>query len=96
MPHTARVRAAVARYLLSEPNAGLRRRIAILRQNPFPPGSRSLTADDDWHILGEEFPTVRAFVYGSNDNAVVYTYDGREQVVSIEFAIVDGVIVGRR
>ena len=96
MPHTARVRASLARYLMSEPNADLRRRIGILRQNPFPPGSRSLATDEEWHTIADQFPTLRGFIYGSNTSALVYTYNGETQLLSIELAVVDGVMVGRK
>jgi hypothetical protein len=96
MPYTARVRASLARHLLAEPSQDLRRRIAVLRQTPFPPGSRALTTDDEWHDLDESFSTHRAFIYGTNDNALVFTYDGKTQTLSIELAIVDGCLVGRR
>lgn len=62
MPYTARVEASLARYLLAEPNPDLRRRITILRQTPFPPGSRALATDDEWHDLGESFSDIRAFI----------------------------------
>lgn len=94
MPYTARVKASLARYLLAEPNPDLRRRIAILRQTPFPPGSRALATDDEWHDLDESFSAHRAFIYGTNDNALVYTYDGNTETLSIELAVVDGSVVG--
>lgn len=94
MPYTARVRASLARYLLTAPNADLRRRIAILRQTPFPPGSRALATDDEWHGLEESFTRHRAFIYGTNDNALVYTYDGSTETLSIELAVVEGSVVG--
>lgn len=94
MPYTARVKASLARYLLAEPNPDLRRRIVILRQTPFPPGSRAMATDDEWHDLGESFSDYRAFIYGTNDNALVYTYDGRTETLSIELAIVQGSVVG--
>lgn len=96
MPYTARVKASLARYLLAQPNSDLRRRIAILRQMPFPPGSRALATDDDWHELGDSFSDYRAFVYGTNENALVYTYDSVTQTLSIELAVVDGSIVGHQ
>ena len=95
MPHTVRVRASLAKHLLSSGDQDLRRRIGILRELPFPPGSRSLAADDELHELATEFPARIPFVYGSADNALVYTYDSSEQVVRIEFAIAGGQIVGR-
>ena len=94
MPYTARVKASLARYLLAAPNADLRRRIGILRQTPFPPGSRALATDDEWHDLGDSFSDYRAFIYGTNDNALVYTYDSVTQTLSIELAVVGGSIVG--
>ena len=95
IPYIARVRAPLARYLLAEADEDLRRRVAVLRRSPFPPGSRSLNADDAWHALAESFPRVRAFIYGTNESAVVYTYDSTSEVLSIELAIRDGAIVGR-
>jgi hypothetical protein len=71
------------------------RGIAILRERAFPPGSRSLVTDDQLHDLAPEFRARTPFVYGSAENAVVYTYDSSEGVVRIEFAIIDGQIVGR-
>jgi len=62
---------------------------------PFPPGSRSLAADEEMHDLAIEFPRRTPFVYGSTENALVYTYDSSEEVVRVEFAITDGRIVGR-
>lgn len=94
MPYTARVKAPLARYLLSQPNPDLRRRIAILRQTPFPPGSRALAADDEWHDLSDAFSDYRAFIYGTNDNALVYTYDGGTETLSVELAVVRGSVVG--
>jgi len=94
MPYTARVKAALARYLLAAPNADLRRRIGILRQTPFPPGSRALASDEEWHGLEESFATHRAFSYGTNHNALVYTYDGSTETLAIELAIIEGSAVG--
>ena len=96
MPYTARLKASLARYLLAAPNPDLRRRIAVLRKTPFPLGSRALTTDDNWHDLGESFSDYRAFIYGTNDNALVYTYDDRTETLSIELAIVQGAVVGGR
>ena len=93
MPHTARVRGPLARYLLNHPNPALRRRLAILRLTPFPPGSRSLDADAEWASLSQRFPDVRGFVYGTSQNALVYTYDSAQDCVTAEFAIVAGEIV---
>jgi len=95
MPHTTRVRAPLGRYLLAQRDDDLRRRIAILRQWPFPPGSRSLNADGDWHELSESFPDLQGFIYGTNDSAVVYTYEASRELLSIELAIRHGVIIGR-
>jgi hypothetical protein len=94
MPYTVRVRASLARHLLSQPNDDIRRRLGILRQIPLPPGSRSLAADDGWHVLAETFSDVQGHIYGSNENALVYTYDSRRQIVSVELAIVDGKVLG--
>lgn len=95
MPHTTRVRAQLARYLLRYGNADLRRRIAILRGTPYPPGSHSLAASEDWQRLQQSFPHHRAFVYGDADSAVIFTYEATSNVVSIVFAIVGGEIVGK-
>lgn len=80
---------------MSEPNADLRRRIGILRQNPFPPGSRSLASDEEWHTIADELPALRGFIYGSNASALVYTYNGDTETLSIELAVVGGSVVGR-
>lgn len=60
MPHTASVRRALAEYLLEHPDAELRRRLSVLRLTPFPPGSRALDADEEWHRIGPRFPDLRA------------------------------------
>lgn len=95
MPPTVRVRASLAKHLLSSGDQELRRRIGILRETPFPPGSRSLVADDELHELAVEFSARTPFVYGSAESALVYTYDSSEDVIRVEFAIADGRIVGR-
>ena len=95
MPHTVRVRASLARHLLTSPDTDLRRRVAVLRAVPFPPGSRSLASDAEWHALAGEFAGLRAFVYGSLERAPVYTYDADSQTLGIEFAVVNGAIVAR-
>lgn len=59
---------------------------------PFPPGSRSLDADADWHALAGKFPSRRAFIYGTRRRALVYTYDGATDTLKVELAIVDGVL----
>jgi hypothetical protein len=94
MPHTVRVRASLARYLLAKPDDDLRRRIGVLRQTPFPPGSRSLNVDDEWHLLADAFPSLRGFIYGPDESAIVYVYDPDEQLLSIELAILEGRVVG--
>ena len=95
MPHTTRVGAPLARFVLEQGDEDLRRRIAILRQKPFPPGSRSLDADGDWRELAQVFPNIQGFIYGTNEGAVVYTYDSSREVLSIEFGVRNGSIVGR-
>jgi hypothetical protein len=95
MPHTARVRKSVAAYLLQQPNEALRRRLAILKATPYPPGSRSLRVDTDWQALSSRFPEVDAFIYGTSDDALVYTYDATRQLVVVELAIVNGDILPR-
>jgi hypothetical protein len=62
--------------------------------NAFPPGSHSLGSDEDWHRLGHRFPSLHGFIYGSNESAVVYTYDAGSQVLSIELIIRDGQTIG--
>jgi len=93
MAYTARVRAAVARHLLRHPKSELRLRLAVLRATPFPPGSRSIGADWDWNELTERFPQSRAFIYGTGDDALVYTFDSASQILVVEFLIVDGELV---
>jgi hypothetical protein len=95
MPHTARARKSVAVYLLQQPNEALRRRLAILKATPYPPGSRSLRTDADWQALSSRFPGLDAFIYGTSVDALVYTYDATRQLVVIELAIVDGEILPR-
>jgi hypothetical protein len=95
MPLTVRVRASLATHLLAIGDEGLRRRIGILRDMPFPPGSRSLAADEDWQSWAAEFRGRRAFVYGSFDNAVVYTYDSSTETLLVEFGVTAGQVVGR-
>jgi hypothetical protein len=73
----------------------LRRRIGILREHPFPPGSRSLGADEDWQDLAVEFSGKRAFVYGSLESALVCTYDSSKHVLLVEFGVTSGRVVGR-
>jgi hypothetical protein len=90
MPHTARARKSVAAYLLQQPNEALRRRLAILKATPYPPGSRSLRADPDWQALSSRFAGVDAFIYGTSADALVYTYEADRQLVTIELAIVNG------
>jgi hypothetical protein len=93
MPYTARVRGSLARYLLAHPHAGLRRRLSVLRRTPFPPGSRSLHADAAWYPVADRFPSVQAYIYGTNHDALIYTYDTTAGVVTAELAVVDGSIV---
>jgi len=96
MRHTTRLRAELARYLLATPNDGLRRRVAILRETQYPPGSYSLAASVDWEALQVLLSNQQqGFIYGGADNALVFTYDARANLVTILFGIVDGVIVGK-
>jgi hypothetical protein len=60
---------------------------------PFPPGSRSLDADEEWHDLSRAYPHLRAFVYGTNRDALVYTYDGKTETLTVRMAIVEGTLV---
>jgi hypothetical protein len=53
-----------------------------------------LSADEDWQDLAELFPGKKAFVYGSLDSALVYTYDSAKQLLEIEFGVSDGQVVG--
>ncbi len=87
MPFTARVRSSLARYLLAHPHPSLRRRLSVLKLTPFPPGSRSLHADAAWHSLADRFPNLQAFVYGTNHDAFVYTYDPTSEALMVELAI---------
>ena len=93
MPYTVRVRAALARYLLSHPVPRLRQRLEVLRLTPFPPGSRSLAADPAWLPLSSQFPNLRAYVYGTNANALIYTYDSATESAVVELAVINGTIV---
>lgn len=93
MPYTVRVRGALARYLLGHPHPGLRRRLSVVRITPFPPGSRSLQADAAWHPLANRFPNLQAFVYGTNHDALIYTYDPVSETATVRLAIVGGSVV---
>ena len=94
MPHTTRVRADLARHLLSEPNDDLRRRISILRETPYAPGCHALAASEEWRELQMLLPDQQGFIYGASESALVFTYDSRANVVTILFGIVDGALVG--
>jgi hypothetical protein len=39
-------------------------------------------------------PSVQGYIYGSNESAVIYTYDARRQIVSVELAIIAGEPLG--
>jgi hypothetical protein len=93
MPYTVRVSAPLARYLLSHPHRGLRRRLSVLRLTPFPPGSRSLHADAAWYLLARRFPNMQAFVYGTNRDAVVYTYEPATETLTVRLAIIDATVI---
>jgi hypothetical protein len=93
MPYTARVSAPLARHLLGHPHAGLRRRLSVLRLTPFPPGSRSLQAGDAWNTVAARFPSLQGFVYGTNHDALIYTYEPSTETPTVRLAIVDGWIV---
>ena len=93
MPYTARVRSAVAEYLLRHPKPELRRRLAILRAMPFPPGSRSIGADEEWNELSARFPNTRAYIYGTGGDGLVYMFDSDREVAMVELVIVDGIVV---
>jgi len=92
MPHTASVRRALAEYLLEHPDAELRRRLSVLRLTPFPPG-RALDADEEWHRIGPRFPDLRACVYGTNHDALVYTHDRSRESLGVQLAIINGQVV---
>ncbi len=94
MPHTVRVRASFGRHLLASGDRELRRRVEVLRDVPFPPGSRSIAADADLQDLTAPLAAKRAFVYGSRESALVYTYDSATVVLEIEFGVTEGRIVG--
>ena len=62
---------------------------------PFPPGSYSLAASEEWEALQHVVPTEKqGFIYGAADNAIVYTYQASSNVLSVELAIVDGRLIG--
>jgi len=94
MPHTTRVRAKLARYLLGRDLPDLRRRLSVLRVTPYPPGSRALASDEEWATVAILFPDRFGFVYGSGDSALVYSYDAERNLLLVEFAAVDGALVG--
>lgn len=89
MPYTVRVSASLARYLLRHPHQGLRRRLSVLRRTPFPPGSRSLHADAAWYSLASRFPGLQAFAYGTNHDALIYTYEPASETLTVRLAIVE-------
>lgn len=93
MPYTARISGPLARHLLGHPNEALRRRLSVLRSIPFPPGSRSLEADEDWVTLAPRFPGLRAFIYGTDHDAVIYTYDPAKHEIVVHLAVLDGAVV---
>jgi hypothetical protein len=93
MPHTASVRRALPEYLLAHPHADLRRRLSVLRLTPFPPGSRALDADEEWHRIGRRSPDQRAYLYGTNHDALVYTYDRSSDSLVVQLAIINGQLV---
>jgi hypothetical protein len=68
--------------------------MAILRETPYPPGSYALAASEDWQELRALLPDQQGFIYGTADNALVFTYDSRASVVTVFFAIVEGAIAG--
>jgi hypothetical protein len=92
MPHTTRVDPALGRYLLVHPDADLRRRVEVLRTQPFPPGSRALAADAEWHGLAAEFAEPRGFIYGSGHRGLLYTYEPVTETLVIRRAFIDGVV----
>jgi hypothetical protein len=94
MPHTVRVRASFGRHLLASGDRNLRRRVEVLRDVPFPPGSRSIAADADLQDLTATLAGKRAFVYGSRESALLYTYDSATETLEIEFGVTDGQVVG--
>ena len=62
---------------------------------PFPPGSYSLAASEEWEALRQVVPAEKqGFVYGTADNAIVYTYQASSNELSVELAIVQGELVG--
>lgn len=89
MPFTLRIRGSLARYLLNNPDAELRRRLAILRQNPFPLGSRALESDASWHEIAARLPDVQTYIYGTDERALVFSVDSQRNILLVEFAIVD-------
>lgn len=93
MPYTVAIRGALARYLLSKPNPGIRRRLAVLRLHPFPPGSRSIASDPGWEALASRLPEIEGYLYGTNDDALVYTLDREDRRIVVQLAIVDGRII---
>ena len=94
MRHTVRVRATLGRHILASGDRELRRRVDVLRDVPFPPGSRSIAADADLPDLTLILAGKRAFVYGSRESALVYTYESATAVLAIEFGVSDGQLVG--
>jgi hypothetical protein len=52
-----------------------------------------LHADEAWHEIAERFPGLTAYVYGTNDDALIYTYDTIRGVLNVELAIVSGHLV---
>jgi hypothetical protein len=60
--------------------------------DPVPAGQPIGRADAEWHALAARFPARRAFLYGTSRRALVDRCDGATDTLSVELAIVDGVL----
>jgi hypothetical protein len=54
-----------------------------------------MTADEELHELAVILRPKRAFVYGSAESAIAYTYDSTTSVLEVEFGVTEGRVVGR-
>lgn len=50
-------------------------------------------ADPAWQSLADRLPGLQGFIYGTNQDALVYTYDPTEQSATVQLAVVDGSLV---
>jgi hypothetical protein len=46
----------------------------------------------EWHALAARFPGRQGYLYGTGVRGLVYTYDAATDALSVELALVDGVV----